>query len=266
MSSIESQDDAATESLRQRIVATWTRGAGEYDRDQGHGLLTPAIEEAWLATLKSLLGDRPLDVLDVGTGTGFVAVLAARLGHRVTGVDLTPAMLERARLRADDAAVDVDWHVGDAMHLPFEDDRFDVVVSRHVLWTMPDPAQAFAEWWRVARPGGMVAWFDGIRPRPGLLTWSRTLAARLAERLRRAHDHAAAHRYDPGLASVMPFRGLTSTAPIREVLGQLGIEDARFIRTRRIERAEREGEPRHHRIAPRTRRYVGIFTVQKRGA
>ena len=263
MSRIESTDDTATESLRQRIVATWTRGADEYDLDPGHGLLTPAIEEAWLSTLRSLLGPEPLDVLDAGTGTGFLAVLAARLGHRVTGVDLTPAMLERARLRADDAGVDVEWHVGDAMHLPFEDNRFDIVVSRHVLWTMPDPARAFAEWRRVARPGGRVAWFDGIRPRPGIVTWSRTLASRLAGRLRHHRDRAVSHHYEPDLAVAMPFRGLTSTAPIREVLRELGVEHARFIRTRSIERAEHEDQPRYRRIAPRTRRYVGVFAVDK---
>ncbi|GAB4333947.1 MAG: class I SAM-dependent methyltransferase [Dehalococcoidia bacterium] len=263
MSYIESTDDTATESLRERVVATWTRGAEAYDLDPGHGLLTPAAEEAWLATLRSLLGDEPVDVLDAGTGTGFLAVLAARLGHRVTGVDLTPAMLERARVRADDAGVDVEWHVGDAMHLPFEDDRFDVVMSRHVLWTMPDPARAFAEWRRVTRPGGRVVWFDGIRPRPGIVTWSRALVSRLVERLQRHRDHAVSHHYEPDVAGQMPFRSLTSTAPIREVLRQLGIEDARFIRTRRIERAELESRPRYRRIAPRTRRYVGVFPVEQ---
>lgn len=261
MSRIETGDDITTESVRQRIVATWTRGAADYDLDPGHGLLTPALEEVWLATLQSLLGEEPLDVLDVGTGTGILAVLIARLGHRVTGLDLTPAMLDRARLRAHEAGVDVEWHVGDAMHLPFDERRFDAVVSRHLLWTLPEPARAFAEWRRVVRPGGFVAWFDGIRPRPGLATWSRLLASRIVGRLQRRRDHAMSHQYDAALSAAMPFRGLTSTAPIREVLRGLGIEDARFVRTRRIERAERQGQPLSRRIAPQTRRYVGVFTV-----
>lgn len=263
MSTIGGGDSTAPVSLRERVVAAWTSGAGAYDLDAGHGLLTPEIEDAWLATLRSLLGEDPVEILDVGTGTGFLAVLAAQLEHRVTGIDLTPAMLERARLRADEAGVAVEWHVGDALYLPFDDERFDAVVSRNVLWTMPDPAQAFIEWRRVVRPGGRVAWFDGVRPRPGLVTWSRMLAVAALQRVGRPGDRAVSHRYDAALAGEMPFRTLTSAAPIREVLRELRIDGARFVRTRRIERAERQHQPFSRRIAPPLRRYVGVFEVAR---
>src|ERR1700726_4999014 len=68
-------------------------------------------------------------VLDVACGTGVVSVTAARLGARVTGLDLTPELLERARENARIAAVEVDWHEGDAEKLPFGDGAFDVVLS-----------------------------------------------------------------------------------------------------------------------------------------
>src|SRR5688572_11213740 len=68
-------------------------------------------------------------VLDVACGTGVVAVTAARLGARVTGLDFTPELLDRARENSRIAEVDVDWHEGDAEDLPFDDEAFDVVLS-----------------------------------------------------------------------------------------------------------------------------------------
>ena len=69
-------------------------------------------------------------VLDVGCGTGVAAVTAARRGALVTGLDLTPALLERARENARIAGVTVDWHEGDAENLPFDEGAFDVVIAR----------------------------------------------------------------------------------------------------------------------------------------
>jgi ubiquinone/menaquinone biosynthesis C-methylase UbiE len=70
-----------------------------------------------------------MEVLDVGCGTGNAAIPAARLGARVTGLEPWPELLAIARERAADAMVEVDWVQGDPAALPFEDGRFDVVVS-----------------------------------------------------------------------------------------------------------------------------------------
>jgi SAM-dependent methyltransferase len=96
-------------------------------------------------------------VLDVACGTGVVAVTAARLGARVTGLDLTPALLERARENARVAGVDVDWHEGDAEYLPFGDGTFDVVLSQFGHMFAPRPEVATAQMLRVLRPGGTIA-------------------------------------------------------------------------------------------------------------
>src|SRR5688500_20281465 len=69
-------------------------------------------------------------VLDVGCGTGVVAVTAARRGARVTGLDLTPELLERARENARIARVEIEWHEGDAEQLPFQARTVDVVLSQ----------------------------------------------------------------------------------------------------------------------------------------
>lgn len=97
-------------------------------------------------------------VLDVACGTGNVAITAARRGARVTGVDITPSLLEAARENAATAGFeDVDWREGDAADLPFPDDAFDVTLScvGHVFAEPPDAVAR--ELLRVTRPGGRIA-------------------------------------------------------------------------------------------------------------
>ena len=96
-------------------------------------------------------------VLDVGCGTGVVAVTAARLGARATGLDLTPALLERARENSQIAGVGIDWREGDAENLPFDDGAFDVVLSQFGHIFAPRPEVAVAQMLRVLKPGGIIA-------------------------------------------------------------------------------------------------------------
>jgi SAM-dependent methyltransferase len=96
-------------------------------------------------------------VLDVGCGTGVVAVTAARLGAKVSGLDLTPELLAEARENSRIAMVDIDWHEGDVEHLPFEPNTFDVVVSQFGHMFAPRPDVAVSEMLRVLKPGGTIA-------------------------------------------------------------------------------------------------------------
>ncbi len=96
-------------------------------------------------------------VLDIGTGTGVVAITAARAGARVTGLDLTPALLEAARENSLIARQNIVWTEGDAEHLPYPDDSFDVVVSQFGHIFAPRPDVAIAEMLRVLKPGGRIA-------------------------------------------------------------------------------------------------------------
>jgi SAM-dependent methyltransferase len=96
-------------------------------------------------------------VLDVACGTGVAAVPAARLGAKVTALDLTPELLERARFNANLAGVEVEWHEGDVEKLPFADSTCDVVISQFGHIFAPRPALALAEMLRVLKPGGTIA-------------------------------------------------------------------------------------------------------------
>jgi SAM-dependent methyltransferase len=107
-------------------------------------------------------------VLDVACGTGVVAVTAARLGAKVTGLDLTPELLAEARENSRVAMVDIDWHEGDVEHLPFDANTFDIVVSQFGHMFAPRPDVAIGEMLRVLKPGGTIAFstwppelFDG---------------------------------------------------------------------------------------------------------
>lgn len=96
-------------------------------------------------------------VLDVGCGTGVVAITAARLGARTTGVDLTPQLLNRARENGGIARVDIEWLEGDVEELPFGPDQFDIVLSQFGHMFAPRPEVAVREMLRVLKPGGTVA-------------------------------------------------------------------------------------------------------------
>ncbi len=97
-------------------------------------------------------------VLDVATGTGVVAITAARAGARVTGLDLTPELLAQARESAPIAGLnDITWKEGDAEDLPFPDGTFDVVLSQFGHMFAPRPEVVTRELLRVLKPGGRLA-------------------------------------------------------------------------------------------------------------
>jgi SAM-dependent methyltransferase len=97
-------------------------------------------------------------VLDVGTGTGVVAITARNIGANVTALDLTPALLAQARQSATLAGYrDIAWHEGDVEALPFPDTSFDVVLSQFGHMFAPRPEVAVSEMLRVLKPGGTIA-------------------------------------------------------------------------------------------------------------
>lgn len=138
----------------------WDAEAPGFDDEPDHGLRQPAVREAWAARLRDWLPGRACDVLDLGCGTGSLSLLATGQGHRVTGVDASRAMVALARAKlAGHPAV---FLVGDAADPPVGEERFDVVLVRHVLWTLPDPGRALRHWCDLLRPGGRLVLVEGV--------------------------------------------------------------------------------------------------------
>lgn len=148
-------------TVKEHVRRHWEGRAATFDETASHGLLNDEQRGAWTARIAAWAGAGPIDALDVGCGTGFFALQLAGLGHRVVGVDVAEAMLSRAREKALAAGLTVDFRLADTERLPLDDDSFDLVIERHVIWTLPDPPRALAEWARVLRPGGQLVLVEG---------------------------------------------------------------------------------------------------------
>ena len=140
----DTDDRALTDAQRE----VWSRG--DFHEIARHNVV---MAERLCPAVDLRAGER---VLDVACGTGTAALVAARHYCEVTGVDFVPELLARAEVRARAEGHDVDLHVADAQALPFEDDRFDVVLSVYGVQFAPDQQRAAAEVARVCRPGGRI--------------------------------------------------------------------------------------------------------------
>lgn len=148
-------------SITPSIAAFWDAAAGSFDEHADHGLHDPHIRDAWAARLASWLPTPPADALDLGCGTGSLALLMAKHGHRVTGIDLSPNMAEHARRKLSAAGLNAHVLVGDAADPPPLGHSVDVILARHLLWTLPDPTAALQRWTALSRPGGRLVLIEG---------------------------------------------------------------------------------------------------------
>lgn len=139
----------------------WDGQAAAFDDEVDHGLRTPAARAAWTELLSSLLPPPPASVVDLGCGTGTLSVLLADGGYSVRGVDLSPRMVEAAELKARAAGVSVEFIQADAAHPPYQPASADVVLARHVLWALPDPAVVLSRWVRLLKPTGRLVLVEG---------------------------------------------------------------------------------------------------------
>ena len=114
-------------------------------------------------------------VLDLGCGTGTLALLLAEEGYAVDGVDFSPEMVRRAEAKAA-GTTGVTFVVADAASPPLSAATYDVVLCRHVLWALPDPAAALARWCGLLAPGGRVVLVEGSWSTGAGLTADETVA------------------------------------------------------------------------------------------
>jgi ubiquinone/menaquinone biosynthesis C-methylase UbiE len=166
-------------------------------------------------------------------------------------------MRARAQEKAKAAGLSLRFLHGDAETPPFDARQFDVVISRHVVWTLPDPARALANWKRILKPGGRVIIIDGVwtpRDIPGRI---RHLGVNLIRRLKGDRHHANWKKAYVQDLSQLPFFGGAEPEKINTLLQQGGFTAIRKDDMASILAFERRNGPLEYRIAyAKNRRYL----------
>jgi len=140
--------------LKEEIIGRWDDSSGTYDDHAGHGIKSNEEREAWMNAFRKIISPSTVYLLDVGCGTGELSLLMAEMGYRVTGLDLSQKMLNRARAKAKERSLDISFETGDAENPPYDSDFFDCIFARHLLWTLPHPQKALESWRRILKEGG----------------------------------------------------------------------------------------------------------------
>ncbi len=119
------------------------------------------LGEAWKVRFADLFGDVPLEILDDGAGAGFFSMILASLGHNVTSIDYSDNMVSYIKENMAKRGFKANALQMDAQDLKFSDGAFDAVVQRNVMWNLDAPEKAYAEIFRVLKPGGVFMIDDG---------------------------------------------------------------------------------------------------------
>ncbi|WP_394889793.1 class I SAM-dependent methyltransferase [Mesorhizobium sp. AaZ16] len=248
MNSDEQAVTGANFDLRDEIHEYWSRRAETFDLAFGHYIAPGHEAEAWAAPIRDQLGSSPRKVLELACGTGEVTRLLHDLGHEVTALDFSDAMLAKARAK----------HVGkprlrflhaDAGHTMEPDESYDAIVCRHLVWTLTEPARAFADWLRILHPGGRLLIYDGdwTKPKPSVL-WAARLLSLLEQVSPDPYYDGAMSEKHGEIMRRLPFsEGLTfdSLAP---QLAAAGFVSIRELPHEPIARAQRRGHGLRNRL------------------
>jgi len=224
----------ASEAQR-NITAFWSMVAPGYEAHHNVPEFDSPLHHAWVAAVRELIPE-PADALDLATGTGFVAMILAALGHRVTAVDLSADMLDLATSTAGQRGLRIRFLSDDAVAPGFEPASFDVVTNRHFLWTLREPDRALANWRRLLRPGGLLIAFDGFwfDPEPG------------------PHDHEPEpfrRHYTAATRAELPFMHLDRGDPIVAAMDRTGFSDITLTTLEHLTGGSGQGVP--YRITAR---------------
>jgi ubiquinone/menaquinone biosynthesis C-methylase UbiE len=139
----------------------WDDLAPSFDDEPDHGLRDSLALVTWTELLKTYIPNINATVLDIGCGTGSLSVILARLGHTVTGIDLSPSMISLAQAKAAAYGLEIELHIMDASHPQLAERQFDVIICRHLLWTLPEPEQVLQKWVKFLKPMGRLILIEG---------------------------------------------------------------------------------------------------------
>src|ERR1017187_5339248 len=148
---IAAQRDSSQAEANDALRRYWDEDSATYDLWAEHGAVSPIERAAWAYELSRFLPQRSgARLRDLGAGTGFLSLAAARLGYRVTALDISPGMLARLEAAAAAEGLDIETVCAPADQPPRG--PFDAVIERLALWTLPDPVSALQAWKRIVAP------------------------------------------------------------------------------------------------------------------
>lgn len=175
-----------------RMEQKWNTGAPNYDKTH----VDNEKSELWMEVIGQILGsDNNKSLLDVGTGTGFIVLKAAQLGFTCTGLDMSEGMMDEARTYASDLGTDVGFVKSYVEETPFEENTFDIVTNRSLMWTLTEPQKALTEWRRILKSDGKLCCFCHISANRG------------------QHNH-----YEQDIEDILPLKTAPAEAYISELL------------------------------------------------
>jgi ubiquinone/menaquinone biosynthesis C-methylase UbiE len=240
--------------LKEDIREYWSKRSSTFDLAFGHRIPPGPELEAWTTSVREVIGPEPLNVLELACGTGEVTDVLLSLGHEVTALDFSEAMLGVARAKhAGNGRVR--FILADAEQTMEPDQTYDAVICRHLVWTLTQPEQALADWFRVLKPGGKLLVFDGDWTKPTPLGRIASLAVRVIERFI-GHDpyyDGAMSEKHANIMARLPFSDGLSTEGLKPLVEAAGFSDIRFPSHRPIAIAQRRTADLRNRL--RTRFY-----------
>jgi len=222
----ETKTTADLSELQAKINAFWT-WRGNTIESGGLAIRDQDELNVWMELLRDWLPPAPADVVDLGTGQGFLALVLAAFGHRVRGFDLAEGQLERAREFGARVSNAPEFATGDAIDPPLELSSVDVIANRNVLWTLVDPARAFRNWYNALRPGGRLIAFHGVNnseggPPPNTREQNNTAYT----------EDVTAH--------LLPIRRLPTVDPAPALIRAAGFQQVNVTRLQVLEDFERQ--------------------------
>ena len=222
------------EGKEEYVRDVFTEIAGYYD--EMNDIMSMGMIQRWHKFMMKKAGNiSGKRCLDVGTGTGEIAFHVARTagpGSEVIGVDLTPKMLELAEKKEKelDLPVKIDWQVGDALDLGFEDGTFDLVTSGYMLRNVTDILKAVSEMHRVLAPGGRAVVAELSKPKNRIVRYFYDIYMKRIKKYGRRYDRGEAidgkqPAYDWLTSSI---EGFPYGEDMVKIFRKAGFEDARY--------------------------------------
>ena len=259
---------ASNFDLRDEIKAYWSLRSETFDTQAGHEIFSDGERAAWHRLISRHLGPgEKRRTLDLASGTGVVSHLLDDLGFDVTGLDWAEPMLDRARAKASARGRSIRFLMGDAENTMEPDECYDVITNRHLVWTLVNPEAAFAEWFRLLRPGGQLLVVDGDFVNHGLLSRLFGAIGRGLARFRpgpavseQAASMLATHQ---SILSRVHFSSGARADAVADLLASAGFHDI-VIDTdmRAIHRAQKKNFPFLKRLERATQHRFAICAIK----